>query len=144
MAEPEDIYIAFDDDSLALVEVTRLTSNQFRMEMTPLLDETQLSLGDIIELTPVEDTSKWSDREYDIYKFIRIVSKTPYKRYGWILGRNIVSSVEFKEFSDAIVDAGGQWELALGGVFTAYLPPDSTFAPEAALDRVHQRVQGPS
>ncbi len=51
----------------------------------------------------------------------------------------VVESEEFKAFCDDVMQAGGMWERALGGIVIVHVPPDSSFDPETEIERIIQR-----
>ncbi|MNS04257.1 hypothetical protein D3C72_356130 [compost metagenome] len=146
MPRTENIYVAFDESSLSIVEVTRLRENEYRLEQSLLFaDENDPAFGDVIEVAPLEDESRFGScpREAPCYRLLRVLEKAPFNHYMWVVSPQIAESVELKLFGDAVLEAGGHCDRVAGGVLMVSLPKGSPFDPEEALDRVTQDVLGP-
>lgn len=136
----EQVYVLFETSSktcLSLFDVSLLDDGHYRLEMTdPFLladEDVAVGYGDIVQLTPLEDTSRYGHLEHRAMQFCGIV-KTEYKHFCWLLPNEIFESPRFARFTDSVLKEGGVWERIMGGVLVMSLPLASTFEPEGALD----------
>ena len=147
MTGSESIYVAFNDSSLSLVEVTRLGENRFRLEQSRLFaEEDDPAFGDVIEVAPLEDASRFGPwpREAPCFRLLRVLERAPYNHFMWVVSPQVAESVELNLFGDAVLAAGGICDRVAGGVLMVSLPKGSPLDPEAALDAVTLDVLGPT
>jgi hypothetical protein len=122
--EEHDLPIIEDE-----VPVTPVSGNIYRLEGTSAFGGGMY--GDLIEALPEPDGS---------HRFIRVVEPSGYRVLSWCLRREVVKSPEFTKFAEMVMDAGGMWELLMGGVVHVHLPPESPFDAESELQAVHEAV----
>lgn len=96
----------------------------FRVLVHPVISE-EFDFDDVVEL-----------RSYgpDLFDFVRVVERSPLARQEWVLSKAVALSQGLRQLGAEVIEAGGYWELALGGVFFVALPADSAVDPEARLD----------
>ena len=129
VVESVDAHISFDSGvSFESSVVTPMEPGVYRLEVSPVFSEVA-SFGDIIEAEE-DDTGK--------LHFRRIISRAELRAYRWLLSQRIVESEESKVFCDNVMQAGGMWERAWGGIVIVHVPLDSGFDPEIEIERIIQ------
>jgi hypothetical protein len=124
MEKHQEIRLSFEAGCEETVSVTPLGDNLYRLDLPPFFVEMDLSVGDIIE---VETQANGA------LHFCRIVARSGWRQWSWILRKDTFESAPFLAFQQAIKAQNGVWERVLGGVFVVYLPPDADFDPDTAL-----------
>ena len=128
MTKPIKVHIDFGDDYFQSFEsslVTPMGPGIYRLEESPLFSEVA-SFGDVIEAE--------QDDEGRLY-FRRLVSKSGFRVYRWLVSQQIYESKEFADFYDTVMQIGGMWERALGGIVIVHIPADSNFDLKQNLPR---------
>jgi len=64
--------------------------------------------------------------------FLWLYKESPYKVFRYIWSREIVESAECAKMKDEIINIGGYWESAMGGLFIMHIPVEK----EKELDRL--------
>lgn len=132
MSDPEILHISFVDAESQTVAVTLLRPNVYRLEWTPLIiwgDEEpglELYLGDIIETQMQADGT---------LRFLRVLERSQFRHYDWLVPKGFLDSVQCTEFGDAVEVAGGRWEGLMGGWLLVHVPFASPFDVETELNR---------
>ena len=70
--------------------------------------------------------------------FLSLYKESPYKVFRYIWSREIVESTECAKMKDEIINIGGYWESAMGGLFIMHLPVKK----EIELDRLFKILKG--
>lgn len=124
----EQIYISFDNGmSFETLIVTQLENDIYRLEETPLLSETELSFGDVIRL----------ERDHlDRLIFRETISKSNFQVYSYLIAEHLRDASKFKDFCDQVMQLGGMWEFALGGVLIVHIPKDIDFDVASEINRL--------
>ncbi|MDF2804900.1 MAG: hypothetical protein K0S61_4805 [Anaerocolumna sp.] len=106
--------ISYDSSGseIEALDLESLGDGLYRLHMTPLFFE-EISFGDIIEAEMGND---------DVLFYRRIVKKSEFKRFDWILSKKVTDSPEFQYFIENITDLSGHCEQVFGGVLIVYLP----------------------
>ena len=120
------IQLRFDTTSHEDLNVAPFATRQFRLLDTPLLSSEAVNAGDVIEAELLPDGT---------YRFLRIVERAPMRHYSWVVPQGWSESPGREAFMAKVEGAGGRWEHLLGGLLYVHIPVDSTFDPEAELDR---------
>jgi hypothetical protein len=94
---------------------------------TPLFGSELARFAEVIEVEPTKEGR---------LRFLRVVERSPYRTWDWILTERLILSPEFEALKERIMAEGGNWEHAMGGLFMAHLPPESTLDPEAEVARI--------
>ncbi len=117
------------------VDVIPLGANDYRLGSTLLTlgDEKgdRLYVGDVIEAEAQEN---------GVLRFCRVVERSTWHHWDWLLPQEVFESSAFKSFQRAIVANGGEWEQVWGGMFIAHLPQGSAFDLEAEFKNVLLQV----
>jgi len=131
MEESQEVRLSFEEGSVSTEYVTPLGKNLYRLEMTPVLVEVEVSFGDIIEAGMQPD---------GVLRFCRVAERSQWRHWDWLLSKDTIESAPFMAFLQAIEEHGGFWERVFGGVLFVHLPPDSDFDPASALaEAIEQR-----
>ncbi len=102
---------------------------------TPLVGSEMARFADVIEVEPTKEGR---------LRFLRVVERSPYRTWDWVLYERLILSPEFEALKERIMAEGGNWEHAMGGLFMAHLPPDSTLDPEAEVARIRAAAPPPA
>jgi hypothetical protein len=94
------------------LNVRHISENLYRIEETSLLNS-DLLLGAIAVLKINENGD---------YELIKIVEKSKYIIYNWILTKHFIASDKFEELKTTIRNFSGTWEQIMHGVFIAHIP----------------------
>ena len=117
------------------VDVLPLGANYYRLGSTLLTlgdeKEVRLYAGDVIEAEPQEN---------GVLRFCRVVERSRWHHWEWLLSREVIESSAFETFQRTLVTHGGEWEQVMGGIFFAHLPEGSAFDPEAEIEKVLVQV----
>jgi len=70
--------------------------------------------------------------------FLWLHKESPYKVSRYIWSKEIVESLECARMKDEIINIGGYWESAMGGLFIMHLPVEK----EKELDRLFKILKG--
>jgi hypothetical protein len=132
MEKCQEIRLSFEEGCEETVYVTPLGNNLYRLDMTPLFVEVDVSFGDII---------KAEMQTNGVLRFCRVAEHSQWRHWNWILSKDTLESAPFQAFQQAIEAHNGIWERVLGGIFFAHLPPDADFDPDATLKQVIAQEQ---
>jgi hypothetical protein len=128
-----DLKIIFRDGStFEPLSVTALGENLYRAEesVIPLCGpEEFIRYKDVIEVELKSEREGW---------FRRIVQPSPYKTSIHILPLDLISSSAFEEFSQRLLELGGYWESAFGGVLIVHLCLQAEFDLDRELSQISQ------
>lgn len=127
MEQHQEVRLSFEEGCDQTIDVTPLGNNLYRLETTPLFIEEKVSFGDIIEVDP---------QASGVLRFCRVVERSPWRHWDWLLAQDVVESAFFQALQHSIEAHGGLWEQTMGGIFFVHLPPDADFDPEAALGKL--------
>jgi hypothetical protein len=128
----ESTQISFDDGrSFESLIVTQLGTNEYRLEETPLLSETIISFGDVI---------KTEKNENSCLIFRQVISKAKLQTYQHLVSQQLLGAPEFKTLCESIIQLGGMWELALGGVFIVHIPNGINFDVSVEIEKISQNI----
>jgi hypothetical protein len=128
----ESPQISFDDGkSFESLIVTQLNTDEFRLEETPLLSETIVSFGDVIRTEKHENGG---------LIFRQVISKAKYQTYHHLASQQLLETPEFKALCESILQLGGMWELALGGIFIVHVPHGIDFDVLVEIDKISQNI----
>ena len=79
-------------------------------------------------------------QENGVLRFCRVVERSRWHHWEWLLPPEVLESSTFETFKRAIVANGGEWEQVWGGICFAHLPEGSAFDPEAEIEPVLVQV----
>jgi len=116
--------VSFPDDITEDLPLTHLEGNQHRVEFSSLLADPRVFWGDVIEINPTGDKSA---------DFVRVVKLSGFRVYCRIIRPETIESPLFQGFLETIMQLGGNWERAFGGVLMVHLPADTEFDLEREL-----------
>ncbi|MBD2867727.1 DUF4265 domain-containing protein [Paenibacillus arenilitoris] len=127
-----ELHLCFDNEGreVEVLDVTQLEDNVFKIEENPVFTE-KVSYGDVIKVR----------RMNDIAFYIDTVKKSKYKRYNWLLSREVVHSLELKQLKNKIGEWKGKSEQVFGGIFIVNLPANSPIDIHAEVQRVIDAAQ---
>ena len=108
------------------VEMTFLEGNLYRLEATPMFVGLGAYLGDTIEVDPQEDGT---------LRFGRVVARSSWRHWDWLLAKSSAESLALANFKRVIEEQGGIWEHFYGGCFLVHLPEGATFDPEIEMEK---------
>lgn len=126
MEQSQEVRISFEEGRVETSYVTPLGKNLYRLEVTPVLVEIEVSFGDIIEAEMQAD---------GVLRFCRVATRSQWRHWDWLLSKNAVESAAFIALQQAIEEHGGAWERVFGGMFFIHLPPDTSFDPDSAWEQ---------
>jgi len=107
-----EVQMTFQDGSSERLQVTPLTPNLYRLEVSSVVGEA--SYHDIVETEPQIDGT---------LRFIRVVTPSGLKTVSWILPKIQIESPALSALLDRVISVGGFWERIFGGVLLVHLPP---------------------
>ena len=130
MEEYQPMWLRSEEGEEA-VDVLPLGANYYRLGSTLLTlgdeKEVRLYAGDVIEAEAQEN---------GVLRFGRIIERSRWHHWEWLLSREVIESSAFENFQRTLVTHGGEWEQVMGGIFFAHLPEGSAFDPEAEIKKV--------
>jgi hypothetical protein len=121
MDDTLEINVIFEADGTTLnnMRLTRVDHNLYSIEETPIFLDC-VSYKDIIEADLQPDAS---------LMFRRVVKKSEWQRYDFILKKEFIDSEGFRSLLDRVTEAEGHWEIVLGGCVIIHLPPGCELDP---------------
>ena len=125
--EESAIAIAFPNHVTDDILLTPFEGNQYRAECSCFLGEPRVFYGDVIE---IKATGK---RSAD---FLRIVKRSGLRVSCRVIGKNIIESALLQGLLDKIMEAGGNWERAFGGVLLVHLPESGELDVDSELQSI--------
>ncbi len=132
MGEVKSYMVSFDIEcsEKEKLDLEHIDGNLYKLKMAPLFSE-EAGFGDIVKVQEVEDNVLFIER---------VVKKSEFKRFDWVLPKNIVESKEFENLKKDIENECGDWEIAFGGVFIVHLPKESSYDVHRQLQKVFDTV----
>ena len=121
------VAISFPDDITEDLPLTHVEGNQYRVEFSSLLADPRVFYGDVIEIKPTGKNSA---------EFARVVKRSGFRVSCRLIGQETIESPFFQALMDKIMQLGGNWERAFGGVLIVHLPTGVDFD----LDRQLQTI----
>lgn len=112
------ITVSFSGGITEDLPLTHLEGNQYRVEFSSLLAEPRVFYGDVIEIAPTGDTSA---------DFVRVAKRSGFRVFCRLIGKEIIKSPSLQTLLDRIMQLGGNWEKAFGGVLIVHLPASVEF-----------------
>lgn len=110
-----------DGDGISPLAVAKLGDDLYRVESGGLLLSDVLDFGDTVRLQAVEGEK---------YLLIERIELSPYKRFDWLLPREIdIKNPRISGYLEQTI----YWELSFGGWLSLYVSPESTLDPENEL-----------
>ena len=131
MGSPRSVRIIFEDGSTEDLLLTAIGSNFYRAEESSLLGE--MSYKDVIQAESLGDGS---------LRFLKIVTPSGLKTSSWILSKDIIESDRFRAILDYVMELGGNWEQAFGGLLLVHLPPEQADTIEARIKEFRPSKSG--
>jgi hypothetical protein len=135
MEQYQQVQISSEEGIEGSVSVIPLGANSYRLGSTLWFlgdeEEDRVYPGDVIEAEAQEN---------GVLRFCRVVERSTWHHWEWLLPEDVYESRAFDTFLRAIVANGGDWEQIWGGIFFAHLPEGSAFDPEAELENVLLQV----
>jgi hypothetical protein len=104
--------------------------NLFRLEESSLLEDA--FYGDIVELLPTGENTG---------AFQKVVSRSGLKVLRRIISKEIQNSPKLQPLLERIMQLGGNWERALGGVLFVHLPDSVDFNLDKELKAIHDQPE---
>ena len=118
--EPRVYAVRFADGITEELSLTPLGSGTYRLEESALIHD-PINLGDIIAAESISE---------DEIEFVGVSEKSPYETLRWLIAKNLTESEGLPRFLERVVEAGGLWERALGGLLILHIPRPSAFDAE--------------
>jgi Domain of unknown function (DUF4265) len=118
--EPRVYAVRFADGITEELSLTPLGSGTYRLEESALIHD-PINLGDIIAAESICE---------DEIEFVGVSQKSPYETLRWLIAKNLTESEGLPRFLERVVEAGGLWERALGGLLILHIPRSSAFDAE--------------
>jgi len=112
--------VRFADGITEELSLTPLASGTYRLEESALIHD-PINLGDIIAAESISE---------DEIEFVGVPQKSPYETLRWLIAKNLTESEGLPRFLERVVEAGGLWERALGGLLILHIPRASEFDAE--------------
>jgi Domain of unknown function (DUF4265) len=119
-SEPRVCAVRFADGITEELSVTPLGSGTYRLEQSALIHDS-ISLGDTIAAESINE---------DEIEFVGVSQKSPYETLRWLIAKNLTESQGLPRFLERVVEAGGLWGRALGGLLILHIPQSSAFDAE--------------
>ncbi len=101
------------------LEITQIAENQYRIDNIPFWVESA-SFRDIIEAEKISEEN---------LRFKRIVEKSKWYVYDFILSEEYIESEKIRTIRDYVVKLGGYTERIAGGCLYICVPPDVKYDP---------------
>ncbi len=132
MGEVKSYMVSFDIEcsEKEKLDLEHIDGNLYKLKMASLLSE-EVGLGDIVKVQEVKDNVLFIER---------VVKKSEFKRFDWVLPKCIVESKEFKNLKKDIENECGDWEIAFGGLFIVHLPKGCSYDVHSQLQKVFDIV----
>jgi hypothetical protein len=127
MEAPAPVEISFEDGITESLLMTALGQEVYRAEESSMLGV--VTYKDVFEARRLSDGS---------LRFLRIVTPSGLKTKSWILPIDTIESKGFRAILDSVMELGGCWEQAFGGVLLVHLPPEAADAVEARINEFRQ------
>jgi hypothetical protein len=105
--------------------LTPLGSGRYRLEQSALVDDS-VNFGDVIAAEPASDGA---------IRFLNVVDKSPYVTLRWVLSERASESLGLPTFLARVIEIGGVWERATGGVLILHIPRDCAFDADGEFTR---------
>ena len=135
MEEYRQVRRRFAEGGEETVSVLPLGAHSYRLGSTALFladeKEERVYYSDVIEAEAQEN---------EVLRFCRVVERSRWHHWEWLLPPEVLESSAFEIFKRAIVANGGEWEQVWGGICFAHLPEGSAFDPEAEIEKVLVQV----
>ncbi|WP_424767159.1 hypothetical protein [Paenibacillus sp. sgz302251] len=126
------LHLSFDTagNEIEVLDVTQLDENTYKIEENPVFTE-KVTFGDVIKVKPMKD----------IAIYIETIKKSNFKRYNWLLSKEVIYSLELKILKNKILDWNGKSEQVFGGIFIVNLPDHSSINIHDEVQKVIKTVQ---
>ena len=121
------IAIAFPNNVTEDLPLTHVEGNQYRLGSSSLLGEPRVFYGDVIEIKPTGEKSA---------DFLRVVKRSGLQVSCSMIGKDIIDSPLLQQLLDKIMQLGGNWERAFGGVLLVHLPESVELDLDAELQTI--------
>jgi len=121
------VAIAFPNSVTEDLPLTHVEGNRYRLNFSSLLGEPRVFYGDVIEIKPTGEKSA---------DFLRIVKRSGLRVSCRVIGKDIIDSPLLQHLLDQIMQLGGNWERAFGGVLLVHLPESVELDLDAALQAI--------
>jgi hypothetical protein len=121
------VAIAFPNHVTEDLPLTHVEGNRYRLNFSSLLAEPRVFYGDVIEIKPTGEKSA---------DFLRIVKRSGLRVSCRVIGKDIIDSPLLQHVLEQIMQLGGNWERAFGGVLLVHLPESVELDLDAALQAI--------
>jgi|ERR1700722_7464157 len=126
MASEIPVYsVRFEDGITEELLLTPLGSGRYRLEQSALVDDS-VNFGDVIAAEPAIDGA---------IRFVNVVQKSSYVTLRWVLSERASESRGLPTFLERVIEIGGVWERAIGGVLILHIPHGSAFDADGEFAR---------
>ncbi len=136
MSEQSEIWIHWIDEdgyeNSTLVLVARVSEEEFRIHAGGDIFGRAFYYGDRVQLRP--------RRESGHYDFVRRSLPGGFQITDYLLSKEVIESLEFRQFLNRLSDQGVYWEQIFGGLLLVFLPADALYDPSADLEEVFEQV----
>jgi hypothetical protein len=126
------IAVSFPDDITEDLSLTHIEGDQYRVEFSSLVADPRVFYGDLIEINPTGDKSA---------DFVRVVKRSGFRVSCRLIGQKTIESPLLQILLDKVMQFGGNWERAFGGVLIVHLPPSADFDVDGELQTIERRQQ---
>ncbi len=136
MSEQSEIWIHWIDEdgyeNSTLVLAARVSEEEFRIDAGGDIFGRAFIYGDRVQLRP--------RRESGHYDFVRRSLPGGCRITEYLLSKEVIESLEFKECLNRLSDQGVYWEQIFVGFLLVYLPADALYDPLSDLEEVFEKV----
>ena len=118
--DSEEVNIEFLEEGVTTTSVvTPISQGRYRLDVVPVMVES-VGFRDVIEAQRVSSGT---------LRFIRVIQRSDWKIYDFILSESTIESPAFRSILDRIAEHGGHWERIFGGCIYLCLPPHVEWDP---------------
>ena len=125
--EESGIAIAFPNNVTEDLSLSHVEGNRYRLGFSSLLGEPRVFYGDVIEIKPTGEKSA---------DFLRVVKRSGLRVSCRMIGNDIINSPLLQHLLEKIMQLGGNWERAFGGVLLVHLPESVELDLDAELQAI--------
>lgn len=119
--------ITFPNNVTEDLPLTHIEGNRYRLGFSSLLGEPRVFYGDVIEIKPTGEKSA---------DFLRVARRSGLRVSSRMIGKDIIDSPLLRHLLDKIMQLGGNWERAFGGVLLIHLPESVELDLDAELQAI--------
>ena len=107
------IAVAFPNNVIEDISLTHIEGNRYQVGFSSFLGEPRVFYGDVIKVKRTGEKSA---------DFLGIIKRSGLRVSCRVIGKDIIDSPLLQFLLDKIMQLGGNWERAFGGVLLVHLP----------------------